>query len=198
MRTVSEPLLRFATSAPHGRITSRSIGCLGEVKWASLSSPACTDPTAATSRPHSADTTISLRKQALSNRDMVYSPFEKCARLQAAGRLAEEADECQPKTSARNVIPAKQAMSKLQLRVRKANPSFPRNRLCQNAIPARQRPPESSFPRKRESRWSEVRVLVRNTPQPPLDSRFRGNDGGAGMTCFVRRCLDSVPESCPL
>ena len=58
-----------------------------------------------------------------------------------------------------------------------------------------------------------MRVPVCDTPQPPLDSRFRGNDGEeggndgeegrndgeeGGMTCFVRRRLDSVPKSRPL
>ena len=57
--------------------------------------------------------------------------------------------------------------------------SFPRKRVCQNSIRERQRPPKSSFPRKRESRWGGGGRGKRrcSAPPPPLDSRFRGNDG---------------------
>ena len=50
------------------------------------------------------------------------------------------------------------------------------------AIPARHRPPKSSFPRKRESRWGGAGKHRCSTPPPPLDSRFRGNDGLALRT----------------
>ena len=62
------------------------------------------------------------------------------------------------------------------------NPSSPRNRLCQNPIPARHRPPKSSFPRKRESRRGGAGKRRVGTPPGPLDSRFRGNDGLAFRT----------------
>ena len=60
--------------------------------------------------------------------------------------------------------------------------SFPRSRLCQNAIRARHGPPKSSFPRKRESRRGGAGKRRCSTPPPPLDSRFRGNDGLAFRT----------------
>ena len=61
-----------------------------------------------------------------------------------------------------------------------SRPSFPRNRLCQNPIRERRRPPKSSFPRKRESRRGGVGKRRVGTPPGPLESRFRGNDGGGG------------------
>ena len=53
------------------------------------------------------------------------------------------------------------------------------SRLCQNPIRERQPPLKSSFPRKRESRRGGVGKRRVGTPPGPLDSRFRGNDGGA-------------------
>ena len=48
-----------------------------------------------------------------------------------------------------------------------SNTSFPRKRVCQKAPPpARHRPPKSSFPRKRESRWGGAGK--RRFPRPVL------------------------------
>ncbi|MCY4486554.1 MAG: serine hydrolase [Deltaproteobacteria bacterium] len=46
--------------------------------------------------------------------------------------------------------------------------------------PMRHSPPESSFPRKRESRGGEAGKRFSSAPPPPLDSRFRGNDDSEG------------------
>ena len=70
-----------------------------------------------------------------------------------------------------------------------STPSFPRNRVCQNTIRERQRPPESSFPRRRESRRGGAgkhRVAPLQDPWIPafagMTEGGRGNDGGgAGM-----------------
>jgi len=41
-------------------------------------------------------------------------------------------------------------------------------------------PPDSSFPRKWESRGGEAGDRPCSAPPPPLDSRFRGNDESGG------------------
>ncbi len=59
---------------------------------------------------------------------------------------------------------------------------IPRDRVCQNTIPARHRPPKSSFLRKlvldpdrgRESKRGGAGKRRHGTPPPPLDSRFPG------------------------
>ena len=68
--------------------------------------------------------------------------------------------------------------------------SLPYSAICAKAGRQQRTPPPvieaaplPSFPRKRESRRGGAGQLSRYTPPPPLDSRFRGNDGErAGMT----------------
>ena len=60
------------------------------------------------------------------------------------------------------------------------NPPVPLSRLCQNPIRERQRPPKSSFPRKRESRRGEAGKRRVGTLQDPWIPAFAGMTEGDG------------------